>query len=332
MTDVTPTRIGQVNAGGSVDTLFLKVFAGEVLTAFEQNTVMMDKHTIRTIPYGKSASFPRLGRIAPDYHVPGQFLGTTTAINANEAVITVDGIMKAHQWVPAIDDLKNHYDVRGPITTEIGRGLANQFDKHVLQMGVLAARAATFITDLPGGTVIDRTDMAGKFGGVAGDYTVKTAADDLEKAIRFAAQKMDENDVPVNDRYVFLPQSQYYLLLDSNKLISSEYSAGNGNFAQATIKEIHGFRVVRTNNFPTTNITTGVEAGGTGAKYAGDFSDTAALCMHPSAVGTLKVKDLTSVVKWMDENLAWLLMGWQAVGHGTLRPEAAVEISDAVGS
>lgn len=54
MTDYTPSRPGQ--AGGSdVRELFLKVFSGEVLTAFNQKQVMMDKHFVRTIESGKSA-------------------------------------------------------------------------------------------------------------------------------------------------------------------------------------------------------------------------------------------------------------------------------------
>ena len=35
--------------------LFLKLFAGEVLTSFEANTYTLDKHTVRTIGAGKSA-------------------------------------------------------------------------------------------------------------------------------------------------------------------------------------------------------------------------------------------------------------------------------------
>ena len=35
--------------------LFLKVFAGEVITAFEEHTLVLDKHQVRTIQSGKSA-------------------------------------------------------------------------------------------------------------------------------------------------------------------------------------------------------------------------------------------------------------------------------------
>lgn len=59
MTAATPSRLGQINgSGGSYandNALFLKVFAGEVLTAFAQKTVTSDKHMVRTITSGKSA-------------------------------------------------------------------------------------------------------------------------------------------------------------------------------------------------------------------------------------------------------------------------------------
>lgn len=55
MANADVSRLGQENASGDVDALFLKVFSGEVLTSFEQNTVMMERHQVRTISNGKSA-------------------------------------------------------------------------------------------------------------------------------------------------------------------------------------------------------------------------------------------------------------------------------------
>ena len=49
---------GQNNLSGDVRDLFLKLYAGEVLTAFEEKKVIMDKVRTRTISKGKSASFP----------------------------------------------------------------------------------------------------------------------------------------------------------------------------------------------------------------------------------------------------------------------------------
>jgi hypothetical protein len=52
---LTMTRSGQANSTGDSSALFLKVYAGEVLTAFEQASVTMNKHVIRSISSGISA-------------------------------------------------------------------------------------------------------------------------------------------------------------------------------------------------------------------------------------------------------------------------------------
>ena len=60
MTNVTPSRLGAANLAAANATqsnaLFLKIFAGEVLTAFDETNVMKDLHVARTIASGKSAS------------------------------------------------------------------------------------------------------------------------------------------------------------------------------------------------------------------------------------------------------------------------------------
>lgn len=58
MANATVLAVGQINGAGATDALFLKMFAGELLTAFDEANVVMDKHTVRNIKSGKSASFP----------------------------------------------------------------------------------------------------------------------------------------------------------------------------------------------------------------------------------------------------------------------------------
>lgn len=43
---------GKNLSAGDRDALFMKVFSGEVLTAFARNTVMMPRHQVRTIDHG----------------------------------------------------------------------------------------------------------------------------------------------------------------------------------------------------------------------------------------------------------------------------------------
>jgi hypothetical protein len=61
--------------------MFLKVFGGEVMVAFETNTVTLDKHKVRTIPHGKSASFPATWKVTGGYHTPGaEITGQSTNV------------------------------------------------------------------------------------------------------------------------------------------------------------------------------------------------------------------------------------------------------------
>ena len=53
MADATVSRIGQINSSGDAKALFMKVFAGEVLTAFKENCVTEDKHMVRNIQSGE---------------------------------------------------------------------------------------------------------------------------------------------------------------------------------------------------------------------------------------------------------------------------------------
>lgn len=50
-----PSRAGQADAAGDPVALFLKVFAGEVLAAFEQKNVFLPRTMVRSISSGKSA-------------------------------------------------------------------------------------------------------------------------------------------------------------------------------------------------------------------------------------------------------------------------------------
>jgi len=55
MANANVSFLGQINQAGDELALFLKVFSGEVLTAFDIATVFIDKHRVRTISHGKSA-------------------------------------------------------------------------------------------------------------------------------------------------------------------------------------------------------------------------------------------------------------------------------------
>jgi hypothetical protein len=314
MADAIVSRLGQANAAGDAKALFLKVFAGEVLTSFEKKNVMMDKHQVRTITNGKSASFPVMGRTGASYHTAGtEILGGT--LKHQEKVITIDDLLISPQFIANIDEAMNHYDVRSTYSAEMGNALSNQMDKHVLQTAILASRATKTIDD------------ADQFGGTR-ILGVGTTGDELAEAMFAAAQVLDEKDVPEDDRYLFVKPAEFYAMAQSTKVLNRDWG-GEGSYAGGNVIRVAGITIIKTNNLPSADVTTATVEAGTGDKYIGDFTATLGVIMHPSAVGTVKLLDLGMESEYQLSRQGTLMVAKYAVGHGILRPEAAVELTSA---
>jgi hypothetical protein len=323
MANANPTRVGQINAAGDVDALFLKLFAGEVLTAFEEKNVMLGRTKMRTISNGKSAQFPATGKVGGEYHVPGTEI-TGLSMNAAETIITIDDLLISHGFIPSIDQAKTHYDYRSEYSTQMGRFLATTMDKHLMQIGVLAARATNVVTGEPGGSVILTNDPL-----APGSANYMTNGDHLAQALFIAAQKMDEKDIPEDGRFALVKPAQYYNLVKSTNNLNKDWG-GTGSWSEGNILKIAGIEIVKTNHLPQTDLSaaTGVTAG-TGNKYRGNFANTAALVLHGDAIGTVKLLDLGMESAYDIRRQGTLMVAKYAVGHGILRPQAAVEIRNA---
>ena len=244
MANATVDTVGQVNGSGATDALFLKVFGGEVVTAFEKNCTMKDRVTARSISSGKSAQFPRFGRISAAYHTPGaEIVGLNQ--NWNEAVITIDDLLISHAFIANIDEAKSHYDVRSPISTEIGRALAYKWDQQLLQMAVVGARAANPVTGMEGGAQILTSNAQAP---ASADFM--NNGGHLASALFLAAQAMDNSFVPSEGRCAFVRPAQYYALASTTNNIN-KFWGGMGAFSDGTVLRIAGFEIVKTTgSFP----------------------------------------------------------------------------------
>ncbi len=309
--DATVLAFGQNNLAGSSDALFLKVYGGEVLTAFEIACVTKGHFMERQIQSGVSAQFPATWRLNASYHTPGtEIIGQTSAVS--ERIINVDDLLIASLFLAKIDEAKTHYDVRSIYSTEAGRRLAYRMDANLLQAGVLASRASATVTGASGGTVL-----------TSATTLYRTSATDLAAGIYLARQTLDEKDIPEGDSAVFVRPAQYYLLAQSTALINREWG-GMGSYADGKIISIAGMPIIKTNQLPITSI-----SANTGEKntYNGDFSKVAALVAHKSAVGTVKLLGMKMEMQYETRRQGTLVVASNALGHGILRPEAAVSLA-----
>lgn len=312
--NMTGARPGQINSAGDDKALFLKQYAGEVLSAFTENNVMASRSMSRTITNGKSAQFPATWKAVASYHTPGDMIVGQT-LNSNERVISIDDMLTSPVFIASIDEAMSHYEFRAEYTKQAGAALARTFDKNLFQVALLAARASATVTGGNGGTQITAASAL-------------TNADALVAAAFDAAQALDEKDVPGGDRFMAVKPDQYYNLVNSSsRAVHRDYIQGqagsNGGVDSGLIMRIAGLEIVKTNNLPQANVTTGPAA------YQGNFTTVAGLVWHRSAVGTVKLIDLAVEMDYLIQNQGTLIVAKYAVGHGILRPESAVEIKTA---
>lgn len=332
-TDQTVSRLGQVNGAGDARALFLKLYAGEVLTAFEERNIFMPLHRVRTIQNGKSAQFPLTGVANAKYHTPGQLI-EADKIKAAERVVTVDDLLISAAFISNIDEAMNHYDVRSIYTREMGYSLANAADKNVAR---IIAKAAS---------ITDATAAAAQFGGSFDDevytsnITIGTLAADatdgakIAKAIYDALEEFDKKDI-TQEKVVVLPPQQYYALFGADQSVNTlaymnRDVGGSGSIATATAPMIGGARVVMSNHIPTTDESvTGATpdpASRTGA-YEGDFSAVRGLVFTADAAATVKLLDLGVESEYQIERQGNLMVAKYAMGHNILRPACAITLN-----
>jgi hypothetical protein len=326
MSNASPVKFGNANSGSTRDdALFLKVFAGEVITSFERASKTEGADMVRSISNGKSASFPVMGRIGAEYHAVGaEILGS--AVNSNEKVITINDLLISSVFVSNIEEAKNHWDVRSAYSTEMGRALSFQKDKHILQTIGQASLASANVTGGDATTNITNTGIA--------SATDATAANAMIDAIFAAAKELDANYVPSEGRKCFMRLEEYYKLANATNAVNVDFTGGgNGGVASGKVMKIAGIELVPVPHFVTGNINSGVAQGsatnGGSNPQAVNLTNFVALVSHPSAIGTVKLMDLAVEKEYDIRRQGTLMVAKYAMGHGVLRPESAVGIKEA---
>lgn len=329
-----PSRLGQFNATGDDRSLFLKLYAGEVLTAFEESNVFMPLHRTRTIANGKSASFPLTGTATSKYHTVGTMI-EADGVKHGERVVTVDDLLISPQFIAKIDEAMNHYDVRSIYSKEAGNALSNTADRNIAR---IIAKAAS---------ITDSTKAAAQFGTAFDDevytnnVTIGTTAAHatdgakIVAAIYAALEEFDKKDVK-GKKVCVLPPAQYYALLNVPSVANAAWLnrdvGGNGSVSGGVVPNVGGVEIRMSNHIPQADETTGtsdaepVTASRTAA-YRGNYAKTCGLIFTEDAAATVKLLDLAVESEYQIERQGTLMVAKYAMGHNILRPACAIALN-----
>lgn len=322
--------IAPTNDNRTLD-MFLKVFSGEVLAAFEEANVMLPLTKVRNINSGKSAQFPVTGKASATYHVPGTSMFDATGNNGDyletiqvgERTIAVDDLLVAPCFIDSLDEAMSHYDYRGPFSAELGRALSYRLDKNLMKIMFLNS-AVGASGALNGGAGKVQLDSGNTGAGTIADITTAEVVDGLFTA----AENLDSGDVPEEGRFaIFEPALYYRMIQDAGTagiVINRDFD-GRGSIAEGAVMQVAGFDIYKANHIADVraegNVALDADNGERNVYY-GDFREFCGLYGHSEGIGTVKLKDISMETEYIIERQGNLMVAKVACGHGVLRAEA----------
>jgi hypothetical protein len=343
---VAPLGLGTVNGAGSTEALFLKVFAGEVVAAYELQAKLLSRIDMRSMPSGaKSVTIRQLGRAftrrreigkdllsgdpAATNLTPSGPADTATflsQINQGEREVFVDDPLLAAEFIDSFEEFKNDFDARGRLSKKMGEALSVDNDKLALN---LVARGATLVDWTTGNSIPTEMQTALAANEVI-DANALTDGSALLDAIRILSERWDALEVPEEGRALALRPAQYNLLVQNQDLLNRDFGGANGIFSDGTVYRAWNVELVKTNSMPRTNITYGA-AGSTGVRnpigYNGDFSNLAAVGWHRDAVVGVRAGVAAMQMEESVRNQGTLLVAKMATGFDIVQPQGIGAIS-----
>lgn len=337
--DQTVTNPGQVNNAGNARDLYLKIFSGEVLTAWHQENMALGMTRVRTISSGKSAQFPILGTTTSKYHTPGQLI-QADQLPSVERTVTIDDVAISAIFVADIDEAISHYETRSQYSAESSITLSDTVDRNIFRM---VAQAAFITNSTQAGTAGLQVPTTGQK--YTNNITFAAPGDELDgakivNAIFKARTEFRKNSIRGTIRCV-LPPEQYEALVnvqDTNAVTwMNKDVGGTGSMSEGSIPRVAGIDIYESVNLPQTDESLGLVGdpepladatvgSGNQAKYRGDYSKVVGLLFTEDAVATTKLMDISTKVVPEPLRLGDTILSSQALGHDILRFECAVAL------
>lgn len=320
----------QLAAAGNASTvnpLHIEQYGGMVEGTFAKKSFMRSYVMIKPVRGTDTVTNDRVGEATLQKVTPGVRPDASVA-QFDNVKIKVDTIVLARNNVALLDDFQAHYSVRSELGKEHGKTLGKFFDEAFIIQAIKSAFIVAAAdpqnpgvgeTALPpgwsGGTKVTL--------GAAGD---EADPDLLQKAIEDVCQGIEEKDVDLDGGVILVGPAEYYTLLRNDRLINSQYSVGNGDYASGMVLKSCGLPLIKTNRIPKEAIT-GHFLSNAGNSNAYDVTAeqgrTKAVVMLPKALLAGETIPLTSKVYYMDSELQWFIDSYLSFGVTPNRAEHA---------
>lgn len=312
--DNTGPNLSDVDRG-----LMIEEYGGAVESQFAKESIMRQYAAIRAVRGTDTITNNRVGKTALKKLVPG-VRPPADPTPFGKVSLTVDTVVLARDTRSMLNEFQIHFDARAELGKDHGKQIGKFFDEAFIIQGIKGAQMAA--PDF--GMTPDRNSIG------AGKVVTLTAPGDeddpdiLAQAITDILVAMEEEEIPVEESLVFVRPTRYNTLLNNNKLISDEFSPGNGDYARQMIHRIADTRIVKTARIPQeVNNDHFLSNASNGMAYNVTETDARAVAViiHPKSFLAGETIPLTSNVFFSDIEKTWFIDSWLAFGVTVNRPD-----------
>ena len=308
-TSTFPSMTGAVD-NTSAAKFIPEIWSDEVIAAYEKNLVLA--------PLVKKLSMQ--GKKGDTIHIPKPTRGTAAAKVENQAVtiqnavedeviVTIDQHFEYSRLIEDITETQALASLRQFYTGDAGYALAKNVDDALFQLGKSFgdgdgsswANSGVWYNDASTGTTAYAVD------------TVTTADVFTDDFMRDMIQKMDDADVPMDNRFLVVPPSLRNAILGITRYTSSDFVNGRA-VNNGQIGNIYGVDVYVSSNVPVIETAADNAAGG---------AVRGAILGHKDSMVLAEQKGVRSQTQYKQEFLGTLYTADRLYGTKVVRPESS---------
>lgn len=298
-------------------TFIPEIWSDEIIAGYKKNLVLAN--LINKMNHS--------GKKGDTIHIPKPTRGSASAKAANtevtliaatesEVQVAINKHFEYSRLIEDIVDVQAQPSLRSFYTEDAGYALATQLDSDI---GLLAK---TFGDDNGSGSdfVHSNSFYIDAANGLAA-YAVDTvAATDLftDLAFREAVQQLDDNDVPMDGRFLVIPPSVRTTIMGIDRYQSSDF-VDNRGVVNGQIGSLYGVDIYVSNNLPV------VETAGDNSASAVDT--IGAIMAQKDAMVLAEQIGVRTQTQYKQEYLGDLMTADTLYGVKTVRPESGLVIS-----
>ena len=294
-----------------------EIWSDEIVAAYKSNLVLANVVN----------KMSHVGKKGDTIHIPKPTRGaasakaaqtqvTLIAATESEVIASIDKHYEYSRLIEDITDVQAQPSLRSFYTDDAGYALAKQVDADI---GLLAK---TFGDDNGSGSdfVHSNSFYVDAANGIAA-YAVDTVAvTDLftDLAFRELVKELDDNDTPMDNRFLVIPPSVRSQLMGIDRYVSSDFVSSQG-VQNGLIGQLYGVDIFVSNNLPV------VETAGDNSASAVDT--VGAIMSQRDAMVLVEQVGVRTQTQYKQEWLGDLMTADTLYGVKTVRPESGLVIA-----